>query len=89
MTDNTQYPNICSVNPDGSTNVDGFLARYAEDDNEFWATDTGHIMNVLDEVIGRMEHYHFALACIATGRVEHTCNGGGCPICIARDALNG
>lgn len=43
------------VNEDGSTNVDGWLAAYAEDDNTFWRTDTGHIMNVVDELIDRLE----------------------------------
>jgi hypothetical protein len=40
---------------DGSTNVDGFLAAYAEDDKVFWRADSGHIQNVLDELIDRLE----------------------------------
>jgi hypothetical protein len=42
-------------NPDGSTNVDGWLAAYAEDDNTFWRTETGHIMNVVDALIERLD----------------------------------
>ena len=41
--------------PDGSTNVDGWLAAYAEDDNTFWRTEQGHIMNVVDELIERLD----------------------------------
>lgn len=40
---------------DGSTDVDGWLAAYADDDNTFWRTPQGHIMNVVDELIGRIE----------------------------------
>ena len=40
--------------PDGSTNVDSWLAAYADDDNTFWRTETGHIMNVIDELIERL-----------------------------------
>jgi hypothetical protein len=43
------------INPDGSTNVDGWLDAYARDDNTFWRTESGHIMNVIDELIGRLE----------------------------------
>jgi hypothetical protein len=42
-------------NEDGSTNVEGFLAAYAEDDNTFWRAAQGHIMNVLDDAIDRLE----------------------------------
>jgi len=42
-------------NEDGSTNVDGWLAAYADDDNTFWRTEQGHIMNVVDELIDRLE----------------------------------
>ena len=42
-------------NPDGSTNVDAWLALYAKDDNIFWMTEQGHIMNVVDELIGRLD----------------------------------
>ncbi len=40
-------------NEDGSTNVDGFLAAYSEDNNTFWRAEQGHVMNVLDELIDR------------------------------------
>lgn len=43
------------VNADGSTNVTGFLAAYAEDSNTFWRVDTGHIQNVLDALLDRLE----------------------------------
>ena len=43
------------VNADGSTNVNGWLAAYADDDNTFWRTDTGHIMNVVDALIERLD----------------------------------
>jgi hypothetical protein len=77
-------------NPDGSTNVDGWLAAYAEDDNTFWRTEPGHIMNVVDELIDRLgepagkEHHELAAACCArwrasrvevhTAPVEHVCS---------------
>lgn len=41
-------------NPGGSTNVDGFLAAYAEDDNIYWLASPGHVQNVLDELIDRL-----------------------------------
>ena len=37
------------------TDVDRWLEIYAQDDNVFWATDTGHLMNVIDELIYRLE----------------------------------
>jgi hypothetical protein len=40
---------------DGSTDVDAFLAAYAKDDNVFWAVEQGHIQNVLDTLIERLE----------------------------------
>jgi hypothetical protein len=40
--------------PVNATDVDGFLAAYATDDNIFWRADTGHIQNVLDELIVRL-----------------------------------
>lgn len=43
------------VNADGSTNVDGFLRAYEENDNVFWLSDSGHHMNVIDELIYRLE----------------------------------
>lgn len=36
------------------TDVDRWLEIYAQDDNLFWATDTGHLMNVIDELIERL-----------------------------------
>lgn len=36
------------------TDVDGFLATYATDDNAFWRCEPGHIMNVVDELIDRL-----------------------------------
>lgn len=42
-------------NTDGSTNVDGWLTAYAEDDNTFWRTEQGHIMNVVDALIERLD----------------------------------
>lgn len=42
-------------NADGSTNVDGFLKAYAEDDNTFWRAETGHIQNVLDTLLDRLD----------------------------------
>lgn len=37
-----------------ATDVDGFLAAYAEDDNVFWRCEPGHIMNVVDELLDRL-----------------------------------
>jgi hypothetical protein len=45
------------LNEDGSTDVDGFLRAYAIDNNTFWRCDQGHIMNVLDELIDRLDSY--------------------------------
>jgi len=42
-------------NEDGSTNVEGFLEAYAENDNVFWYADTGHVQNVIDDLIARHE----------------------------------
>ena len=36
------------------TDVDKWLSLYAEDDNVFWATEKGHIQNVVDELIDRL-----------------------------------
>jgi hypothetical protein len=44
------------VSNDGSTNTDGFLAAYQKDDNTFWRVDTGHLQNVIDELIDRLEN---------------------------------
>jgi len=43
------------VNEDGSTNVEGWLKAYTEDDNTFWRTEQGHVMNVVDALIERLE----------------------------------
>lgn len=43
------------VNEDGSTNVDGWIAAYTEDDNTFWRTEQGHIMNVVDALLERLD----------------------------------
>jgi hypothetical protein len=40
-------------NPDGSTNVDGFLKAFAEDENIFWRIPSGHALNVIEELIER------------------------------------
>lgn len=37
------------------TDVDRWLEIYAQDDNLFWATDAGHLMNVIDELIERLQ----------------------------------
>jgi hypothetical protein len=37
-----------------ATNTDGFLAAYQKDDNTFWRVDTGHLQNVIDELIERL-----------------------------------
>lgn len=37
-----------------TTDVDRWLTLYAEDDNVFWATDSGHVQNVVDELIERL-----------------------------------
>jgi hypothetical protein len=39
----------------GATDVDGWLAAYAQDDNTFWRTESGHIMNVVDALIERLD----------------------------------
>jgi len=36
------------------TNVDQFLEMYKENDNVFWYVSQGHIQNVLDELINRL-----------------------------------
>lgn len=42
-------------NEDGSTNVDGWITAYAEDNNTFWRAEMGHIMNVVDELLDRLD----------------------------------
>ena len=44
-------------NDDGSTNTQGFLEAYKADDNVFWRADVGHIQNVLDDLIYRLEGF--------------------------------
>lgn len=50
----------------GATDVDGFLAAYAEDDNTFWRMESGHAMNVIDELIGRLEEQNPLAQMMAT-----------------------
>ena len=40
---------------DQPTDVDRWLEIYNQDDNLFWFTDQGHILNVLDELIDRLQ----------------------------------
>ena len=40
---------------DQPTDVDRWLEIYSQDDNLFWATDQGHILNVLDELLERLK----------------------------------
>ena len=42
----------------GATDVDGFLEAYADDENAFWRAEQGHIKNVLDELIERLDQLH-------------------------------
>lgn len=46
----------------GATDVDGFLAAYAEDDNTFWRMEHGHAQNVIDELIDRLAKSEAATA---------------------------
>jgi len=41
--------------PDGSTDVDGFIAAYEHDSNVFWRMECGHHQNVIDALIERAE----------------------------------
>ena len=50
-------------------------------------TDCERLDEALVQAVERAERLHFALATIASGRVEHNCAGEWCPICIARGAL--
>jgi hypothetical protein len=50
------------LDQDGATDVDGFLAAYAKDDNVFWRMECGHHMNIVDELIGRIEDKDHLLA---------------------------
>jgi hypothetical protein len=56
MPDDDLAPDVTTPweNPDGTTNVAEFLNAYADDDNVFWATPTGHLQNVLDDLIERV-----------------------------------
>ena len=40
---------------DQPTDVDRWLEIYSQDDNLFWSTDQGHILNVLDELLERLK----------------------------------
>ena len=40
---------------DQPTDVDKWLAIYKQDDNLFWETHEGHLQNVIDELIWRLE----------------------------------
>lgn len=42
---------------DGSTDVDGWIVAYEEDNNTFWRCEQGHIMNVVDELLHRLETF--------------------------------
>lgn len=48
-------PRLLWENEDGSTDVANFLRLYAENDNVYWVAGTGHVMNVLDELIAENE----------------------------------
>ena len=48
-------PKVPWENEDGSTNVDGFLKAFSEDDNVFWRMPSGHHLNVIEELIERLE----------------------------------
>lgn len=41
---------------DQPTNVDKWLAIYERDDNLPWATNNGHLVNVIDELLYRLEY---------------------------------
>jgi hypothetical protein len=58
-----------------ATDVDGFLAAYAKDDNTFWACDSGHIQNVLDEMIDYAERLRSELARHGWGDFHYTPQG--------------
>lgn len=42
------------IDEDGATDPEGWIAAYLDDDNVFWRTDTGHLMNVIDYLIDRL-----------------------------------
>lgn len=48
------------INKDGSTNVDEFLRAYEVNDSVFWASESGHHQNVIDELIDRLERAGYA-----------------------------
>ena len=39
----------------GVTDVDGFLDAYRADPDVFWRVDSGHLQNVIDELIARLD----------------------------------
>ena len=41
----------------GATDVAGFLAAFAEDDNTYWRAGPGHVLNVLDALLDRIADY--------------------------------
>jgi hypothetical protein len=41
-------------NDEAPTDVDKWLAIYEQDDNVFWETSCGHHMNIIDELIWRL-----------------------------------
>ena len=44
------------VDPDtGGTLPEAWIAAYTKDDNVFWRTDLGHIMNVVDYLLEERE----------------------------------
>jgi hypothetical protein len=40
----------------GATDVDGFLAAFAKNDNIFWYMESGHALNIIEELIERLEY---------------------------------
>lgn len=40
---------------DQPTDVDKWLAIYEQDDNLPWATSEGHLVNIIDELIWRLD----------------------------------
>lgn len=52
---NPENPSKEWENSDGSTNTDGFLKAFAENDNTFWRMEPGHALNVIEELIERLE----------------------------------
>ena len=57
------------------TDVDGFLAAYAADDNVFWRADQGHVQNVLDAMIDYAQRLRTELARHGWGDLHYTPQG--------------